>query len=145
MIKLSFLTKRQSFRLVQIVSICRRQNKCDLKTEICFGRITNIVGQGENAGYQHFSPFPTMFSKSFFFRRREKSGLCCIELIFSTCNGNIQPSSHLVPRNSEVKMPDLRQKIASHKLQNSHKVQNNIRKTSKDHNEWRRKKISCLF
>ena len=25
----------------------------------------NIVGKGENAGYQHFSPFLTMFSKSF--------------------------------------------------------------------------------
>ena len=26
-----------------------------------FARVENIVGKGENAGYQH--PFPTMFSK----------------------------------------------------------------------------------
>ena len=37
-------------------------------------RVENIVGKGENAGYQHFllfpafSPFPTMFSKGFFVR-----------------------------------------------------------------------------
>ena len=30
-----------------------------------FDRVENIVGKGENAGYQHFSPFPTMFSKGF--------------------------------------------------------------------------------
>ena len=28
----------------------------------------NIVGKGENAGYQHFFPFPTMFSKGFLYR-----------------------------------------------------------------------------
>ena len=27
-----------NFELAQIESICRRQNKCDLKTENCFGR-----------------------------------------------------------------------------------------------------------
>ena len=32
------------------------------------GWVENIAGKGENAGYQHFSPFPTMFSKGFFFR-----------------------------------------------------------------------------
>ena len=31
-----------------------------------FGRIENIVGRGENAGYEHFLLFPTMFSKAFF-------------------------------------------------------------------------------
>ena len=31
------------------------------------GRKKNVV-KGENAGCQHFSPFPTMFSKGFFFR-----------------------------------------------------------------------------
>ena len=31
-------------------------------------RVENIVGKGGNAGYQHFSPFPTMFSKALFFR-----------------------------------------------------------------------------
>ena len=33
-----------------------------------FAKVENIVGKGENAGYQHFSPFPTMFSKAFYFR-----------------------------------------------------------------------------
>ena len=28
--------------------------------------LENIVGKGENANYQHFFPFPTMFSKGFF-------------------------------------------------------------------------------
>ena len=32
------------------------------------GKRKNIVGKGENAGYQHFSPLPTMFSKGFFFK-----------------------------------------------------------------------------
>ena len=30
-----------------------------------FERVENIVGKGENAGYQHFLVFPTMFSKGF--------------------------------------------------------------------------------
>ena len=30
------------------------------------GRVENIVGKGENDGYQHFLFFPTMFSKRFF-------------------------------------------------------------------------------
>ena len=38
--------------------------------------VTNIVGKGENAGYQHF---PTMFSKGFFMRV-VKLGLCGKEL-----------------------------------------------------------------
>ena len=35
-----------------------------------FDRAENIVGKGENAGYQHFLLFPTMFSKAFFFKGR---------------------------------------------------------------------------
>ena len=31
-----------------------------------FDRVEHIVGKGENAGYQHFLPFPTMFLKAFF-------------------------------------------------------------------------------
>ena len=38
------------------------------KLKIVLGRIENIVGKGENAGYQYFSPFPKMFSKGFFFK-----------------------------------------------------------------------------
>ena len=31
-----------------------------------FDRVENTVGKGENADSQHFSPFPTMYSKGFF-------------------------------------------------------------------------------
>ena len=31
-------------------------------------RVENIVGKGENTDYQHFFPFPTVFSKAFFSR-----------------------------------------------------------------------------
>ena len=31
-------------------------------------RVESIVGKGENAGYQYFSPFPEMISIRFFFR-----------------------------------------------------------------------------
>ena len=44
-------SKRQNFRLVQIESFFRRQNKCDLKTDFFSERTENILGKGENAGY----------------------------------------------------------------------------------------------
>ena len=33
-----------------------------------FARVENTVGKGENAGYQHFLFFPTMFFKAFNFQ-----------------------------------------------------------------------------
>ena len=36
------------------------------KFEICSGRVENIVGNRENAGYVHFHLFPAMFSKAVF-------------------------------------------------------------------------------
>ena len=56
-----FFTKRQNSGLVQIESICRRQHKCDSKTEICSGKGKKNVGKGQNVGFQHFLPFPEMF------------------------------------------------------------------------------------
>ena len=38
------------------------------KERICLRKVENIVGKGENAAYQQFPPFPTMFSKSCFTR-----------------------------------------------------------------------------
>ena len=35
------------------------------KLKYVLGRVENILGKGENAGYQHFLLFPTMFSKGF--------------------------------------------------------------------------------
>ena len=45
-------------------------DKIDVNKKLKFGMggVENIVGKGENAGYQHFSPFPTMSSKGFFFK-----------------------------------------------------------------------------
>ena len=40
-----------------------------------FDRAENIVEKEENAGYQHFLIFPTMFSKTLF-QGCYKSGLC---------------------------------------------------------------------
>ena len=34
------------------------------KLEFILGRVENIVGKGENAGYQHFLLFPQCFQKS---------------------------------------------------------------------------------
>ena len=42
------------------------------------GRVENIVGKGENAGYQHFLFFPTVFSKGFI-TRIVKSRDCAVE------------------------------------------------------------------
>ena len=58
------LTLLQNFRLVQIESMCRRQNKGDWKFQIWLWRVENIVGKEENAGYQHFLLFPHCFQKA---------------------------------------------------------------------------------
>ena len=36
------------------------------KLKIVLGRVENIVGKGENAGYQHFLLFPQCFQKASF-------------------------------------------------------------------------------
>ena len=38
------------------------------KLKFVLGKVENIVEKGENAGYQHFLLFPTMFSKGFPFK-----------------------------------------------------------------------------
>ena len=48
-------------------------------------KVENIVGKGENAGKPAFYPFPTMFSKGFFF----KKGLCSAGLIHPFAGGCI--------------------------------------------------------
>ena len=58
-------TKQQILRLVQVQSICRRQNKCKIKTEILFGMSRKPYGERRKCWLQAFSPFPTMFSKGF--------------------------------------------------------------------------------
>ena len=57
--KNKLLTKRQKLSLVQIKSICKRQNKCDYNIE-------NIVGKGENDGYNYVLLFPQFLFKIVF-------------------------------------------------------------------------------
>ena len=38
------------------------------KLKFALGRVENIVGKGENAGYQHFLLFPQYFQKAFSLR-----------------------------------------------------------------------------
>ena len=56
-------TKQQNFRPVQNERLCRQQNKRHLKLIFWFGKKENIVGKGENAGFQHFLLFPRCFQK----------------------------------------------------------------------------------
>ena len=56
----------QNFGLTQIESICRRQNKCDSTTEICFGRDRKLCGKRRKCWLPTLSPFPTMLSKGYF-------------------------------------------------------------------------------
>ena len=60
-------TKQQKIRMTQIESFYRR-HKCDLKIAISVGRIENIVGKAENAGYQHFLLFLRCFRRASFFK-----------------------------------------------------------------------------
>ena len=38
------------------------------KMKFVLGGTENILGKGDNTGFHAFSPFPTMFSNSFFFK-----------------------------------------------------------------------------
>ena len=53
------------------------------KLKVGWVRVENIVGKGENAGYQHFLLFHSVF-KSPLFQGRLKSGLHGKELIYIT-------------------------------------------------------------
>ena len=60
---LNSLQKDKIFRLVQIESICRRQN--NVTDELVFLKIVqNIMGKGENAVFRHFLLFPHYFQKA---------------------------------------------------------------------------------
>ena len=62
-------------------------NKININKKLKFDleRIENILGKGENAGYQHFLLFPQCFQK-FSFSGLLKSGLCGKELMSSVSN-----------------------------------------------------------
>ena len=65
---LTLFTKQPNFGLVQIESLCRRLMKWKLKAEILFGLGKKHCGKRRKCWLPAFSPFPTMFSKGFFFR-----------------------------------------------------------------------------
>ena len=48
--------------------------------KIVLDGVGNVVGKGENAGFRRISPFPTMFSKSFF-PRFVKSRDCLVKVM----------------------------------------------------------------
>ena len=60
------------FRLVQIVSISRRQNESDEKLETVVGMEENIVEKLENAGYQHVF----LFVQCHYFKKASFIGGC---------------------------------------------------------------------
>ena len=62
------LYQMKKFGLVQIESICRRQNKFYLKIDNHFGISRKHCGKRRKCWSPAFSPFPTMFSKGFSFR-----------------------------------------------------------------------------
>ena len=59
---ITLFTKRQHFRLVQFESILQTTNLIlTINMNYAFHKIENIVGKGEDAGYQHFLLFPQCF------------------------------------------------------------------------------------
>ena len=66
------IIKQQNFRLIQIESTCRRQNKCNPKTKICFEK------SRKHCGLPEFSLFPTMFLKTFCLRVIKSQG-CAVK------------------------------------------------------------------
>ena len=54
-------TKQQSFKLIQIESTCGDKINVTENLKFILVRVENIVGQGENAGYQHFLHSPQCY------------------------------------------------------------------------------------
>ena len=49
------------------------------KLKFVRGRVVNIVGKEENAGYQHFLLFPQCFQLDVFYSRSVKSQDCVVK------------------------------------------------------------------
>ena len=59
---------------MKALSLADNKNNCDRKVKFVLGRKENVVGKGENAGYQHFLLFlflPCFEKLSFFLRSLE--------------------------------------------------------------------------
>ena len=73
------LTTGQNFSLSFILKASADNNRIEtkfmelfLKTE----KVESFAGKGENAGYQHFFPLPTKFSKDIFIWMIKTQGPC---------------------------------------------------------------------
>ena len=74
-IKLNSLTHDKISDLSKFKAFADNNLNVARMTKLVFDRVENIVGKDENAGYQHFPFFPTMFSKALFLQGCSKSGL----------------------------------------------------------------------
>ena len=64
---------------LKALNFCKRQNKCDLTTEICFGKGRIHCGNRRKCWLPAFSPFPKMFLNGLSYKV-VKSCDCCKEL-----------------------------------------------------------------
>ena len=72
------------FILVQSEGICRQQNKCGSKFEICLGKGRKHNGKREKFLLPAFSLFYAMFSKASFFRVIESRD-CVVNCLGKKC------------------------------------------------------------
>ena len=78
------MTKFKSLPNDKILDVTNLKAIADDKTNVAqmmvsvFDSIENIVGKGENAGYQHFLLFPKCFQKSSFLGSL-KVGMCVVK------------------------------------------------------------------
>ena len=67
--KALFLRVIKSLECIQEQTVSFDDRSCVAKmSKFGFDVLENIIGKGENAGYRHFSPFATLFSKALFLR-----------------------------------------------------------------------------
>ena len=65
---ITFLPKSKILELSELKGFADYKINMTQKWKFVLERVENIVGKGENAGYQHFLLFPQCFPKGFFFR-----------------------------------------------------------------------------
>ena len=68
------------------------------KWKFILGRTENIVGKGENAGYQHFLLFPLCFPEGFFFKVFKKQDYVLTTLRERSPFKNVATSISPIPK-----------------------------------------------
>ena len=66
--KLTLYQMTEFWTCSKLETFAESDDKCDSEIEFTMGRVENIVGKGENAGYQHFLLFPQCFQNPTFSR-----------------------------------------------------------------------------